>query len=152
MTSYDWLCQELDALDHVKVDAVIPAQTLQASATPLPALVHWREAARKWRAQNVEVVAEYERREAERQMNLMLRLTSERAELGEKRRTYYRDYMAKRRAESAKAQGRTVRQYRSLKDMTPEERKAHERKLDRERKGRKAGINALSLHPLFGRF
>lgn len=153
MTSYDWLCQELDALDHAAVDAVmIPAQPLPASAAPLPAPVHWREAARKWRAQNVEVVAEYERREAERQMNLMLRLTSERAELGEKKRTYYRDYMAKRRAESAKAQGRTVRQYRSLKDMTPDERKAHERKLDRERKSRQRSINPLSSHPHFGKF
>lgn len=98
------------------------------------------------------MVAEYERREAELQMSLMMRLTSDRSERVERRRDYYRDYMAKRRAEIAKAQGRTVRQYRNLKGMTPEERKAHERKLDRERKSRKAGTPAAACHPLFGKF
>lgn len=151
MTSYDWLFQELNALDHATAEPATPAAPLPASTPPLRASVHWREAARSWRSENAEMVAEYERGEAELQMNLMMRLRSERAELTEKRRAYYRDYMAKRRAESAKAQGRTVRRYRYLNDMTPGERKAHERKLDRERKSRKPSTAAAS-HPLFGKF
>ncbi|TIX23571.1 MAG: hypothetical protein E5V35_21725 [Mesorhizobium sp.] len=151
MSSYDWLAQELDALDHATVDASIPAQSRQV-VTLNPTPLHWREAAQNWLAKNAEMVAEYERREAELQMDLTMRWTSERSERVERRREYYRDYMAKRRAKDAKAQGRTVRQYRTLKDMTPEERKAHERKLDRERKSRKAGTRPGASHPLFGRF